>query len=260
MDPGGNGVRRNPCGRPDRERGAHDVHSALHAEASHVGEPVIERRHRVPEIPLGAADAGVPRSDRPAGAPVPLENRTGREGGRPFAAYVIQAPALSGVLVVEHLHVLACIEVGPPRALVVDALAVGEERAPVRISGRQAVEGEKVGHRGRHHVADGRAAGHVDHRLVLDHLGDADSPGGIGPGRLHAAPVGAGPDRHDRCGALRRLLEDRLRGTAADRGIHPPIGEWHGAGHDEEVFPCVVLHGLLERSLGLVARRSHDRV
>src|ERR1043165_3421735 len=104
VDAGGDGVRGDARRRTERERSAEDVHGALHAEAAHVGEPVVERRHRVPEVPLGAADAGVPRPDRPAGPPVPHEDRAGREGGRSLAPDVIEAPALARVLVVEDLH------------------------------------------------------------------------------------------------------------------------------------------------------------
>ena len=170
VDAGRQGVRADAGRRPDRERGAQEVDPALDAEPADVGQPVVERRHRVPEVRLGAADAGMPGADRPAGAGVPLEDRAGREGRRALASHLIEAPALPGRLVVELLDELAGVEVGAPRALVVDARAVGEEGAPFGIELGQPVEGEVVDHRGGDHVADRRAAGDVHHRLVLDHL------------------------------------------------------------------------------------------
>ena len=45
------------------------------AETGHVRQPVVERRHVVPEARRGAADAAVAGADRPTGVIVPLHDR-----------------------------------------------------------------------------------------------------------------------------------------------------------------------------------------
>src|SRR5919108_2073400 len=106
-------------GRAHRERRADGVGVALHAEASHIGQPAVERRHGVPEVALGAAEAGVAGTNRPAGARVPEKDRAGRIGRRPLAAHVIETPTLAGGFVVEPLHELPGVEIGALGALVV---------------------------------------------------------------------------------------------------------------------------------------------
>ena len=58
----------------DRQR-ADRVDVGRRAEAGDAGQLLVERRHRVPEVRLGAADAGVAAADRPVGAFVPLDVR-----------------------------------------------------------------------------------------------------------------------------------------------------------------------------------------
>ena len=58
--------RRRAPPRPPRppsgQRGADQVGVALHAEAGHVGQPLVERRHGVPEVPLRCSRCrGAPR-------------------------------------------------------------------------------------------------------------------------------------------------------------------------------------------------------
>src|SRR5689334_16440652 len=66
MDAGRDGMcRHSGCG-PDGQRCADGVGIALHAEPRDIREPAVERRHRVPEMALGAAKAGMPGTDRPA--------------------------------------------------------------------------------------------------------------------------------------------------------------------------------------------------
>ena len=138
VDAGRDGVGRHAGRRPDRQRRAEQVHPLLDAEPADVGQPVVERRHRVPEVRLGAADAGMPGADRPAGAGVPLEDRAGRERGRPFASDLVEAPPLARRLVVELFDELARVEVGAAGALVVDACAVGEEGPSLGVERRAA--------------------------------------------------------------------------------------------------------------------------
>ena len=77
-----------------------------------------------------------PRSRRsggrqPIGQLVPSFQRTIGQFWKvtgPLAAHLVEAPALAVALVAPLLHVLAGVEVGPPLAVVVDRLAVGEER------------------------------------------------------------------------------------------------------------------------------------
>ncbi len=142
VDAGGHGVSADPCRRSDRQRGPQEVDPAFDAEPSDVGQPIVERRHRVPEIGLGAADAGMPGADRPAGPGVPLEDRAGREGGGPLASHLIEAPPLPGRFVVELLDELAGVEVGAAGTLVVNARTVGEQWAPLGVELGQPIEGQ----------------------------------------------------------------------------------------------------------------------
>src|SRR5512145_2531622 len=100
VDPCRDRVRRDAGGRADRERETNRVGVALDTEAGDIGQTPVERRHRVPEMALGAAEARVARADRPAGARIPQEDRTGRERRRSLAADVIQTPALARCFVV----------------------------------------------------------------------------------------------------------------------------------------------------------------
>ena len=193
---------------------------------------------------------------------VPLEDRTGREGRRSLAPDLIEAPPLPCRLVVELLDELAGIEVGAPRALVVNARAVGEQRPALGVQRGQAAEGQVVDDGGGDHVADRRAPGDVHHRLVLDRSSTRPTaPVGIGPRRLDAAPVGAGADRDDRRGALRRLLENLL-GRAARRSWcrcrRPPSGTEPVT--TSRYFPALPVIAVLQRTLGGAARRGHQRV
>src|ERR1043166_295400 len=154
MHAGRDGVRGDTGGRAHREREADRVGIAFHAEAGDVRQAAIERRHRVPEVPFGAAEAGMARPDGPAGAAIPLEDRAGREGGRSLAADVIQTPALARRLVVERFDELAGVEVRAARALIVNPRAVGEQGPAVVIELGHAAEREEVHDCRRDDVAD----------------------------------------------------------------------------------------------------------
>src|SRR5450759_2529685 len=92
---GGCGVRRDAGDRADCERGTDIVDALLHRETTHVRESPVEGRHRVPEVRLGAADAGMAGADWPACARIPLEDRTRRVRLRAFAPYRVQAQSLT---------------------------------------------------------------------------------------------------------------------------------------------------------------------
>src|SRR6266540_1219500 len=118
MDARGDGMGGDPRRRTDRERGADRVGVALLPEAGDVREPAVNRRHRVPEVALGAAEAGMARADRPARPRVPQEDRARRVRRRPLAPDVVQAPPLAGRFVVEPLDELSGVEVRALRALI----------------------------------------------------------------------------------------------------------------------------------------------
>src|SRR6266511_1064958 len=129
MDARRDGVRRHTGRGAHRERRTDRVGIALDTKAGHVGEPAVERRHRVPEVALGAAEAGVPGADGPAGAGVPEKNRAGRERRGTFATDVVQTPSLARGLVIERFDELAGVEVGAARTLIVNPRAVREQRS-----------------------------------------------------------------------------------------------------------------------------------
>ncbi len=122
----------------------------------------------VPEIGLGAAQAGMSRLDREAGALVPLGGGAGVVGGRTLAAELVQAPALLRALVIKGFREQALVVERAAIAAVVDALAVEGQRTAQFIEVRDHAKGQEMcQHAGNDH-RDGRAAGHVDDRLVLD--------------------------------------------------------------------------------------------
>ncbi len=108
----------------------------LHAEARHVGQPFVERRLVVPEVMRRARDAAVTGLHRPAGAAVPPDRRAVERRLRPLAAHLVEAPAIAGALVIPLLDEAAGVVVRAPLALVVDHVAVGEQRPVVLDPGR----------------------------------------------------------------------------------------------------------------------------
>ena len=107
-----------------------------------IGYPLVERGHPVIEVLFGAAEAGVARLDGKALPQVPFQGGAGGEGGRPFAAELVEAVAFPGIVVVEAFGELARIEVCPPRALVMEPLAVGKQRPALAVDGRGAAVGQ----------------------------------------------------------------------------------------------------------------------
>src|SRR5690242_21098047 len=110
--------------RADGKRCAEKVGRVLDTDAGHVGQAVVERRHVVPEIPFGAADAWMAGTDRPARARVPHEDRTGRERLRSFASDFVEAVAFARAFVVKRTHELPGVVVRALGALIVDAILV----------------------------------------------------------------------------------------------------------------------------------------
>src|SRR5450759_84053 len=92
---GGGCVSRDTGGGTDGERGPDRVDALFDSETSNIREAPVEGRHRVPEVRLGAADAGMAGADRPACARIPLEDRARRERRRTFASYGIEAQSLT---------------------------------------------------------------------------------------------------------------------------------------------------------------------
>src|SRR5450759_242207 len=187
----GGSVRGNAGDCTNGEGSTDRVHALLYRESADIRQAPVERRHRVPKVGLGAADAGMAGADGPARARIPLQDRARRERLRTFAPHGIQAPSLACGLVVERLDELSCVEMCAARALVMDALAVGEERPPLAIHGRQAPERQVV-HDGRgDRIPDWWTARDVHDRPVLDDVTHAHRARRVGARSLYATPVRA---------------------------------------------------------------------
>ena len=171
-------------GRAHADRGPEPdlVDARADAEAGHARQVLVEGRHLVPEVRLGAADAGVAAADRPVGALVPADVRAVLEGDRALAAHLVEAVAGAVALVAPGLDVLAGVEVRAPLAVVVDRLAVGEQRPAARVERRPALEGQVVDDE-RGQVLDVDRAGRE-----VDQVLDARAP----RRRRPSAPVGFG--------------------------------------------------------------------
>ena len=104
---GGEG-RRDTGGRP----ACRPVDIRVEPEAGEPGQVAVERGHLVPEVGLGAADAGMAAADRPVGALVPADVGAVLVGHRPLAAHLVEAVAGAMSLVAPVLHVLAGVVSG----------------------------------------------------------------------------------------------------------------------------------------------------
>src|SRR5271166_6118698 len=100
-------VRDHPRRGEAGETEADGVDPPADPETGHIGKASIERRHRVPEIRLGAADAGVPAADRPVRAFVPLHRRAVLRRRRAFATHLVEAVAVTVPFVAPRFDVLA---------------------------------------------------------------------------------------------------------------------------------------------------------
>ena len=142
--------------------------------------------------------------------------------------------------------------------MVVDPLAVGEERPPFGVGRRQRAEREEVDEGGRDVVGVGRAARQVHHRHVLDQVANSDRPGRVGVGGGDPAIGRAGSDADDGrrpCGGLLQDLQGRL---ASDGAVDAAIGRRYGALHHHQVVASFD-RGLPGR-LGVRPGGGHDRL
>ena len=191
---------------------------------------------------------------------VPAHRRAGVVGDRALAADLVEAVAHARAGVVELLDELAGVEVRPAIALVVHALAVEHLRPALRVEVGQPVEGQDVGDDAGHHLGDRRAARHLDDRLVGDDLVHRRRLRRIRLRGLHAAPRRARAPRDDRLrvlGDVLQLLDER---PAARDAVDAVVGQRRIAFDREDVVALVLRDRLLERLLGLVTGRRHQRV
>jgi hypothetical protein len=114
------------------------------AEAGNLGQAIVEGRLGVPEAGRGAGNAAVAGFNGPTGGAVPLHAGAVVVGLGAFAAHLVEAPALARALVAPLFNVAAGVVVGAALTLVVDEVAVSEERPAVLVEFRQLVKGEVV--------------------------------------------------------------------------------------------------------------------
>src|SRR5208282_3723988 len=133
------------------------------AEARNGGEPVVERRARIPETVRGACQAAVARLDRPTRTIIPTHRGTIESRLWPFAAHLVQAPAPAMAFVIPFLNVTAGVVVGASFALVMDNASVGEERTVELVQCGQLAKSQIVNQDGGsvHRIL--RAAAEINH-------------------------------------------------------------------------------------------------
>src|SRR6266498_3222516 len=133
-------------GRADADCGPEPdpVDVGLHAEARNSTQVPVEGGHLVPEVRLGAADAGMAAADRPVRFFVPADVGAVLVGDGTLAAHLVEAVAGAVSVVAPVLDVLSGVVMRSPLAVVVDRLSVGKERAAVVIDGRPLLESQIV--------------------------------------------------------------------------------------------------------------------
>jgi len=162
--------------------------------------------------------------------------------------------------VAPGLHEFTVLEVGPSLALIVDELAVREERPPATIERRPDPEGEVV-HDGRREVLDvHRAAGQVDDRWAVDELADPHRAGRPADGGRQATIEGTAPDGDDRQGPAADLDGDLPEGPASDDAIDAAVGDRDRALDDGDVAVREAVHGLDPGPLGSGPGGGHERL
>src|SRR6516164_10571229 len=139
-----NPVRNHRGGDKTGKAEAHGVDPPTDIEADDIWKPLVERRHRVPEIRLSTADAGVTAADRPIGTFVPLHHRTVLRGRRSFAAHLVEAMALPVRFVAPRFHILPGVKMSAPFAIVVNGLTISEQRASEPVERRPALQGHVI--------------------------------------------------------------------------------------------------------------------
>ena len=227
------------CGEQGRSADHHGladlVGSGFHAESGHVRQLAVERGHGVPEIRLRAAHTSVTRLHRPAGVLVPPQRRAVVEGAGTFAAELVQAPPIGVALITEIQRELARVEEGPPVTVIVNAVAVGEQRTAQFISGRQAAERQPVRDRRPDVVPVRRAARHVHQRHVTHQITRCHRPRGIRAGRGDPAETRARAHRDNRPSLASRLRQQVSGRAATDRARPGDISLGYGALNDQQV-------------------------
>ena len=113
----------------------------VNAETGDLRQRLIERRHRVPESMRCAGNAAVPGFHRPTRPAIPPDRRAVVRCIRTFAAHLVKAPALATPFIAPFLDELTRVVVRPALTLIVDDLAIGEQRAVVLVERRHFVEG-----------------------------------------------------------------------------------------------------------------------
>ena len=246
-------------GRGDRDHSQPDLFGGgVEPQPRHVREPVVEGGHGVPEGRFGAPDAAVTRPDGPVRGVVPLDGRAVVVAAGALASQPVQAPTLAVSLVAPLDGELAGVEMSPPWAVVVDAVAVGEQGAVQFVAGRQRPERQEMRQRGGEVVDVHRAARQVHDGHARDDVPDCDGVGRVRLGRRYAAVGGARAHVDDRGSAGRRRLQVVDRAAAADAAVGTIGTTGHRTLDDEQV--AVRPQRRLERVLGLVARARHDRL
>ena len=237
------------------------VHVGSDAEPRHASEVLVERRHAIPEIGLGAADARVAAADRPVGAFVPPHVRAVLERHRPLAPHLVEAVAGAMAFVAPRLDVLPGVVVRAALAVVVDRLAVRKEGSAEVVERRPPLEREVVDQQRRQVLDVGRARRQVDQVPDAgDGVGDAKGTSRVrGRGR-DAAESGARTDRDRRRGAAADLTSDVYRRATADRAVSAISACRNRTLDDRDVGARALFDGRGEVLFGLVPCRSHDRL
>src|SRR4029453_16315148 len=149
-----------------------------HAEARNALQVLIKGRHLVPEVGLGAADAGMTTANWPIGAFVPAYARTVLERHRTLTAHLVQAVSVAVAGIAPGLDVLPGIELRPAFAVGVDRLAICEQRAPVAIERRPRLESQVIDDQRRQVVRVRRTGREVDQILEVGNRVRAPKGGG----------------------------------------------------------------------------------
>ena len=195
----------------------------------------------------------MPGFHRPTGTGVPAHGGAGVVGARALAAQAVQAPALLRALVVEGLGEQALVIEGPAVAAVVDGLTEEGHGPVVLVEFRELAEDQVLGQDPGDDHGQGRAAGDVDDRLVLDHIHHRHGAGGVGVGHGQTAEGGTGADGDHRLGPGHHFHQRLIVADAGDGGVaRVGVGPRQGAVHDEQILAVVLLDRLVAGGLGLM--------
>src|SRR6266702_6095244 len=241
-----------------RQTKADLVGGRLDAETGNVRQTVVQRPHGIPELRFGTTGAAVTGTDRPAGLFVIPLGRAVVERGRPLAPHLVEAEPLAMGIITPMLDILSGVEMRTPLAVVVNALAVCEQRAPLTVQRRNFAEHQVMYYRGGQVICVARAAGAVDDGSARHRIPDADSAGRIGHGGGNTAKGSAGSDSDCRRGAAADPPDDIQMRLAAGAAVDSVILHRNGALDDANIFAFVLGDGVFKRFLGLVTSGRHD--